>query len=845
MKKKVIPENIELRRKAEEQLSKGNRFPQTPYPISEEDTQRLLHELQVRQIELELQNEELRQLQEETTRSQQFAALHNDLFDSVPVGYCTISFGNGKILQANLSALRLLGLSREEIVGRYFAQMVSSESRAVVSALFVKVFGQGESGNCNAQLLRNGNVPFWVRLEAKVSNDARSCYLAIVDMSERKGAEEALRAGYRELSNLKTALESIAIVSITDTQGTILYANEKFEAITQYDLDEIIGQNHRMLNSKYHEPEFFQTMWQTISSGKTWRGDICNRAKNGSLFWVDTVISPMRNEHGKVYQYLCIRYDVTERKQSDLKQLQQLSMAVNKTTNAIIITDTTGHITWVNEGFINLTGYSLVEAHGKRPGTLLQGGETDWKTILTMRNALHQGQGFEVEIINYTRDNNSYWASVKADPFLGDDGALMGYIAVHKDITKRKQAEASLQFQAKLLNSIGDAVIATDLQGAITYWNRAAEELYGWSSGELLGKLVTEILPSSQNMEEAREIFFRLTKGISWSGEFDVQKKDGTVFHAHVTDIPIVDENGTVTGILGVSRNITEQKHSQQKLSFSEAKLRAVFDSSVQVYFLIDPEFRVIDFSKAAAESVHIIFGKEIRIGDSMADYVLPENLPKFEEYFQKALGNEFCHYERMVEYPNGWQKHFEFQYMPIRDSGGTIVGVAFSALDITEQRSIEQSLQQYEQEREKNYHESQSDEEERNLPSVLPKAALAPAPPVVDKSQSGYITIPTLTQGNILLNARKDIVYLKGAKDYTEIVTSSGKQYLCNGSLGSWEKRLFSQGFIRVHRSYIVNMETIHSWQHSGNVIILNMRDGEQITVSRGYRAYFLSSVS
>ncbi|MBL7991139.1 MAG: PAS domain S-box protein [Candidatus Kapabacteria bacterium] len=843
MKKKVIPINIELRRKAEERLNNGNHFPQTPYPTSEEDTQRLLYELQVRQIELELQNEELQQLQEETRRFRQFAALHNELFDAVPVGCCTVSFASGKILQANLSAQCLLGFTREEIMGRYFAQMVAPESRAVVSELFVKVIGQGEDGNCNAELLRNGNIPFWAHLEVKVNNDGQSYSLAIVDMSERKEAEEALRAGYRELSNLKTALESIAIVSITDTQGTILYANEKFETITQYDVDEIIGQNHRMLNSKYHEPEFFRTMWQTISSGKAWRGEICNRAKNGSLFWVDSVISPVRNEHGKVYQYLCIRYDISERKQSDLRQLRQLSMAVNKTTNAIIITDTSGHITWVNEGFINLTGYSLVEAHGKRPGSLLQGGETDWKTILAMRNALHQGQGFEVEIINYTKDNKSYWASVKADPFWGDDGALMGYIAVHKDITKRKQAEASLQFQAKLLNSIGDAVIATDLQGAITYWNRAAEELYGWSSGELLGKLVTEILPTTQNMDEAREIFFRLTKGISWTGEFDVQKKDGMVFHAHVTDIPLVDENGIVTGILGVSRNITEQKRSDAKLSFSEAKLRAVFDSSVQVYFLIDSEFRIIAFSKAAAEFVRQLYQKEIFVSDDIANYILPDYIPIFEGYFLKALHGESCHHERVLEF-SGRQIHFEFQYLPIRDSGDTIIGVAFSALNISEQRSIEQSLQQYEQEREKNYHESQGYKAERNLPSALPKAALAPAP-LGDKSQSGYLTIPTLTQGNILLNARKDIVYLKGAKDYTEIVTSSGKQYLCNGSLGSWEKRLFPQGFIRVHRSYIVNMETIHSWHHSGNVIILNMRDGEQITVSRGYRAYFLSYVS
>lgn len=719
MKKKITPINLELRRKAEEQLSKGNLSFQTLYPKSDEDTQRLLYELQVRQIELELLDEELHGIKEETTRNRQFTALQNELYNTLPIAYCTISFANGKILQANLSAVRLLGLTREEIVGRYFAQMVAPESRAVISALFMKLLEQGQDGNCNAVLLRNGNDPFWARLEARVSNDGRFCYLAM--------------------------------------------------------------------------------------------------------------------------------FDITEYKQVNIDRFYQHYSAISKTTQAIILTDTVGHITWVNNGFTKLTGYSFDEVQGRKPGELLQGVQSDWKTILTMRNALRQQQGFEVEIINYTKSNNSYWTFIKADPLFSDDGVFVGFIAFQKDITKRKDAEARLRFQAELLNSISDAVIAADLQGSITYSNLGAEELYGWSQEELLGKLVTEVFPTNQHKEEAQKFFPGLTKGISWSGEFEVQKKDGTTFYAHGTVIPRRDENGTVTGIVGVTRNISEQKRSEEKLNFSNAELRAVLDSSVQVYFIFNSEKKILDFNKVAAQYVRNMLGKEILIGDDMMNYVIPNYIPKFEEHIRNSLHGELIQFERVLEFSDGRQEYFEFRFIPIPDSVGNTVSVAFSALNITEKRTIEQSLQQFEREREKLYHESEGDKEDKEdftLPTALPKSA-PPVLPASGTSSTEYITIPTLTQGNILLNAKKDIVYLKGAKDYTEIVTSSGKNYLCIGSIGSWEKRLFPQGFIRVHRSCIVNLETIFSWHNEGNVIILNMRDGEQITVSRGYREYFLSFVS
>ena len=256
----------------------------------------------------------------------------------------------------------------------------------------------------------------------------------------------------KELQLQKFALDQHAIVSITDSDGLILYANERFCSISGYTQEELIGQPHRVVKSDLHPKEFFQELWETITAGKVWSGEICNRAKDGALYWVSATIVPFIGTRGYPVQYVAIRTDITERKRMEeaLRASQDFLQSITDTMGeGLFCQDLKGRCTLLNTEAVRLLGWALDELQQMsfHDAVHFQDGQGNRipRSACRAVNVTMAGEVYRSEEDYFTRKDGVLFPVSLVSVPLWKDGCIVGSVSVFQDITARKQAESEMR----------------------------------------------------------------------------------------------------------------------------------------------------------------------------------------------------------------------------------------------------------------------------------------------------------------------------------------------------------------------------------------------------------------
>ena len=490
-------------------------------------------------------------------------------------------------------------------------------------------------------------------------------------------------------------------VVFNNADGTIFWVNESFCKQIGYNRDEIIGRSTLdFCKGPLTDETIIKSIAKSIGKKASFTEELIHYRKDGSWFWGRVNGKLFKSSENGEPKCFAIVEDITLEKQKEEK-LEVLSKIAEDNLNPVILTDSNGVITWVNKSFNKVTGYTMAEVVGKKPGHLLQGPNTDPKTIAYLKKQITNGEPFNAEILNYSKSGNSYWLRIQGQPIHNSNGELIGFFAVEENITSEKNAselirESEARFRLAL-EKIGDNVWEHNLQTGKTIFSKTNDKM-GYTIHQLGGsQMFWWDVVNRDDLKLLKETHLKYKAGAidSHSLEYRVINNDGTI--KWVLDRGAViehDLNGLPLRITGTHTDITQIKQTETELEQRAKQFKSLSENIPGVIY--EYEFRPdgSEGLKYISPAIERIFGIKPEDFKDYLKFVQPEDrarIIKKNEHSRDTL--EPFYDESLLNIPGmgvKWQAvHSSFSYI---SQEGAKVFTGFIQ-DITERKNIEETL--------------------------------------------------------------------------------------------------------------------------------------------------------
>ncbi|PKO99650.1 MAG: hypothetical protein CVU13_03740 [Bacteroidetes bacterium HGW-Bacteroidetes-8] len=510
------------------------------------------------------------------------------LFESAKDGILILNAETGKIVDVNPFLIDLLGYSKKEFAEKTIWEIVTFKDIFKNREKFLELQQEEYIRYDDLPLVTSDGRIISVELIGTnyFEGNTKLVQCNIRDTTIRREADLALR---KSESHLRALVKTIPdLIWLKDTSGVYLSCNPMFERFFGSGEADIIGKTDYDFVDRELADFFCENDQKAMEAGKpTSNEEWVTFADDGHRAFLETIKSPIYDSDGTVIGVLGIGRDITERMlagQALLESEKRFRAIFDQAPIAISLIDLQGYPIISNLRLSKILGYTKDELSKMKFTDFTHPEDID--KDLNQFNELIAGKisWYNLEKRYIHKNKNIIWANLFVTTLNDFNGLPQEIIGMVEDITEQKKINDEIKLQADLLSNVGQSIIATDLLGKVIYWNNAAEKIYGWSSTEAMGQNIIDLTPSFQSGEQAIEIMKNLSAGKTWAGEFNVKRKGGTSFPAFVTDTPILDSNGKLTGIIGISSDITERKLAEMELI--GAKERAQESDRLKTAFL-------------------------------------------------------------------------------------------------------------------------------------------------------------------------------------------------------------------------------------------------------------------